>query len=121
MNRRLRRISTALIAMLALLMSQLAVATHVCELMGAAPVAAQAMPPDCGDTVKDLNACERHCDFGSSAVDLAKPLAALDVMSGPVMRLDRPFISPFLAVLALLATPPPPQPPPTLLFSVLLI
>jgi hypothetical protein len=122
MNRRLRRISTALIAMLALLMSQLAVATHVCAIMGASPAAAEAkMAPDCADPVKNLNACERHCSFGSSAVDLAKPVPAPDLMSGPVLRVGRPFVPSSAAARWLRATPLPPQPPPAILFSVLLI
>lgn len=120
MNRRIRRLSTAFVAMLVLLMSQLAVAAHVCSMAGS-HVQMSAMDADDCSGPAGANMCDQHCQFGHAAVDPAKPVPALDVTTGPSLNIQHTFPVPGLALRSPRETPPPPQPPPAIRFSVLRI
>lgn len=117
-----RRVSTALIAIFVLLMSQLAVSAHVCELMDSGGVAMQAeLSTPCPEPMGPSNVCEQHCQFGQSSVDQGKPLASVDVTLGPSLRIDQPYASLPLVRRSRRDLPPPPEPPPAIRFSVLRI
>lgn len=120
MNRRIRRIFTAIAAILALLMSQLAVSAHVCEMVGMAVTVTQPAPDGCPD-LNTANLCDQHCQFGHSAVDQGKPVPSLDLTSGPALHIQQPYPSPILAKHSPRETPLPPEPPPAIRFSVLRI
>jgi len=85
MNRR-SRFAAALIAIAALLFSQLAVSAFACPGLGDMNAAMQAMASDDAAQV-DANLCMRHCDEGAKALDAAKPVAALPPALAPVLRL----------------------------------
>ena len=120
MNRRIRHIFTAFAAILALLMSQLAVSAHVCEMAGMAVTVTEPAPNGCPD-LNTPNLCDQHCQFGQSAVDQGKPLPSLDVTSGPALHIQQPYPFPILAKRSPRETPLPPEPPPAIRFSVLRI
>jgi hypothetical protein len=123
MNRRIRRICTAFAAILALLMSQLAVSAHVCEMAGMADVAVRLTQPSPGGCpeLNTPNLCDQHCQFGQSAVDQGKPVPSLDLTSGPALHIQQPYPSPILAKRSPREMPLPPEPPPAIRFSVLRI
>lgn len=122
MIRHSRRFLTALLAIFALLMSQLAVSAHVCGLMDFGAVAMQAeLSAPCPEPMAPSNVCEQHCQFGQSSVDQGKPLASVDVTSGPSLRIDQPYASLPLLRRSRPDSPPPPEPPPAIRFSVLRI
>jgi hypothetical protein len=120
MNSRIRRVSTAIIAALALLASQLALSAHVCETMSAVAAVASMESVDC-PPLDTVNLCEQHCQFGHSAVDPGKPVPAQDLTSGPTLYIHQPYPVPLLAARSLRELPPPPEPPPAIRFSVLRI
>lgn len=122
MLRRSRRISTALLAVIVMLMSQLAVSAHACGIMGAGSAAIQVgMSSPCPDLLDSSNLCDQHCQFGASSVDSGKPLQAVDVALGPVLRIVQPFISLPLVRRSRSGSPPPPEPPLAIRFPVLRI
>jgi hypothetical protein len=120
MNRRIRRLFTASVAILALLMSQLAVSAHACDMLRMPMSASQAESSDCPE-LNTANLCDHHCRFGDSAVDPVKPVPALDLTSGPSLYIHQPYPASSLAGLSSRETPPPPEPPPAIRFSVLRI
>jgi hypothetical protein len=122
MQRRSRRLSTALLAIFALLISQLAVSAHICAIMDSAASTIQLeMASPCPDEGNSQNVCEQHCQFGHAAVDHAKPLPALDLTLGPALHIDHPYVFLSLERRSLRELPPPPEPPPAIRFSVLRI
>ena len=121
-RRRLRRFP-ALIAVLALLVSQLALSVHACgvAMQMSLAQAHAAMPADCDEPMPSPNVCVQHCAYGESAVDAAKPLPAVDVTAGPALQVRAPLVIEVHRSLAQRQPPPPPQPPPAIRFSVLRI
>lgn len=121
MNRRTRQLSTALVAIFALLMSQLALSAHACEMMASpTSVVADSQSP-CPGSMDTANLCDQHCQFGNSAVDHGKPLPAFDVTLAPALHIDQPHVFPALPRRSLREMPPSPEPPPAIRFSVLRI
>ena len=118
---RSRRLSIALLAIFALLISQLAVSAHICAIMssGTSAVSVEMSSP-CTDEHNSQNVCEQHCQFGHLAVDHAKPLPAPDLTLGSALRIDQPYVFPSLERRSLRELPPP-EPPPAIRFSVLRI
>jgi hypothetical protein len=120
MNSRVRRLSTAIVAVFALLISQLAVSAHVCEMMGISETAARTASGDCPQ-LDTANLCNQHCQFGQSAVDPGKPLPTADLTSGPALYIHQPYPASVLATQLPRELPLPPEPPPAIRFSVLQI
>ena len=118
---RTRRLSTALVAMFALLMSQLALSAHACGTMASpASIVADSQVP-CPESMVTSNLCDQHCQLGSAAFDHGKPLPALDVTLATALRIDQPYLVPVLSRRSPREMPPPPEPPPAIRFSILRI
>ena len=118
---RTRRLSTALVAIFALLMSQLALSAHACGTMASSTsVVAESQGP-CPGSMDTSNLCDQHCQFGDSVMEHGKPLPALDVTLMTALRIDQPYLVPVLSRRSLREMPPPPEPPPAIRFSVLRI
>jgi hypothetical protein len=123
MTRRARRLVVALVALLALLTSQLALSAHICEMLSSssAAVHSQSSTP-CPDMPATSNLCDQHCQFGASAVDQAKPVPALDVTAlSPGLHVNEPFVLFPGPRFSYRDSPLPPEPPPAIRFSVLRI
>ena len=122
MIRPIRRFSTALVAMVALLISQLAVAAHFCAMTpwGGPAMQIHADSP-CGDMPGPANLCEQHCQFGAATVDQGKPFPTLDSTLGRAVLSVRAFAFLPLAGRPGPQLPPPPEPPASIRFSVLRI
>ena len=112
------RFVTALLAGLALLFSQLAVAAYACPTQAPAAVEDAA---DCGASVVNPNLCQSHCDYGSLSFEAAKPIQA------PAAFVSCLRVAPADVFVALVRAPSPraaqgPAPPPPLVrFTVLRI
>ena len=118
MNRRVRRVSTSLIAILALLLSQLVVAAHFCAVLSpAGPLVQVASLSPCQEMAVPANLCAQHCQFGNSVVDHGKPFPTLDLTLGPGLLVVRPFARLPLVERPARETTLPPEPPPAIRFS----
>jgi len=122
MNRRVRRVSISLVAMLALLLSQVAVSAHFCAMSSPAePLAQVAVDGPCPEMAIAANLCAQHCQFGHSVVDQGKPLPTLDLTLGSGLLVVSPFARVALAQRPAREPPLPPEAPPAIRFSALRI
>jgi hypothetical protein len=93
MNRR-QRIVAALLAVLALVFSQLAVSAHACEFAPRPQVAETAPGHECcneddsGANSAGSNVCVEHCQFGQASFDGGQPAPGLADVTGPALRVD---------------------------------
>lgn len=128
MNRR-HRLVASLLAVLALVFSQLAVSAHACVLAGQPLLAAAASAHDCcaedgsadGNPAGD-NVCVEHCHYGEASFDGGQSVPAMVGQVGSILRVDSPARA-FAASIrpAWLLTTPATPPPVAILFGVLRI
>ena len=79
-----RRALAAVVAICALLFSQLAVSAFACPRAIEAAEAAMQMPEGHCGGVPQRNLCDRHCDYGAQTVNQVMPDAAPDVLALPL-------------------------------------
>ena len=118
----MRRRIPALIAIFALVFSQLAVSAFACPLDVNAPAAMAAMDSEHCDRAPTQNLCDRHCDYGAANVNHAAPDVAPDVLALPLPWRAAPVPVAACIARAPVATPARSHSPPALtLFGVLRI
>ena len=113
---------SAVIAIVALLFSQLLVSAFACPMEAPAPAAMAAMDSEHCDGIAKPNLCERHCDYGNANVNHAAPDLAPDILALPLPWRAAPAPAP--AAWLRTATRVPTRshsPPPLALFGALRI
>lgn len=114
------RATAALIAILTLLYSQLAVSAFACP--RSIEAASQAAPLSHCAKVVSPNLCDRHCDYGSANVGSASPDITPDVLALPLpWRVESPSFAVRIVPVAEARTPRSHSPPPLALFGALRI
>jgi hypothetical protein len=77
------RLFASMIAIVALVFSQLAVSAFACPMTGMAP-----------DMEMSANLCERHCDYGNASLDQAKGAAGVALAVQGVVRIAAATLPP---------------------------
>ena len=116
-----RRAFAAVVAICALLFSQLAVSAFACPRAIEAAQAAMQMPEGHCGGVPQRNLCDRHCDYGAQTVNQVMPDVAPDVLALPLPWRAEAIVATPVAAPAVAQRFRSHSPPPLALFGVLRI
>jgi hypothetical protein len=116
------RVFASLVALVALAFAQFTVSAHACEMAMKVAAASHGAshPEGCPDSGGD-NLCKQHCQYGSAALDAAKPMPPLGDAVGPLLGVVPPPRQAHCRAAPSYAIPPSAGPPPELRFIALRI